>query len=137
MASLNEIRKLTPRKLAAMAPNDRDILMMDSLKEVGGQIKYSDTRMIKIEKSMDKLDSIDAKLNRLDFIEELVKDMKKVKGDVTEMDKKIETNRSEITTVKEGETRMKNEIEDLKIRLAIAEGTVTQVAVLEKKVDLM
>ena len=117
MASLNEIRKLTPRKLAAMVPKDLDILMMDSLKEVGGQIKDSDTRMIKIEKSMDKLKSIDAKLNRLDFIEELVKDMKKMKGDVTEMEKKIETNRSEITTVKEGETRMKNEIEDLKLDL--------------------
>ena len=86
---------------------------------------------------MDKLDSINAKLNRLDFIEGLVKDMKKVKGDVTEMGKKIETNKSEITAVKEGEIQMRNEIEDLRMRLAIAEGAGTQVAVLEKKVDLM
>ena len=123
MASLNEIRNLTSRQLTAMAPNDRDVLMMESLKEV--------------VKDLAKLESMDAKLNKLDFIEGLVNDVKKVKGDVTEMGKKIETNKSEITAVKEGETQMRNEIEDLKIRLAIAEGAGTQVTVLEKKVDLM
>ena len=41
MASLNEIRNLTTRQLVAMAQNDRDILMMESLKEV---VKDSDIR---------------------------------------------------------------------------------------------
>ena len=120
MASLDKIRKISPRRLTAMPPQERETLMTDSLKDIGGQ-----------------LHKMDAKLDRLDILEELVRDMKSIKVNMGKMEQSIETNKSEIAEVKGNANQMKTEIENLKSRLAIAEGAAAQAAGLESKVDNM
>ena len=134
MAALEKIRKTTPRQLTAMDQQERESLITDSLKDIGDHLQNSDTKMGKIEKSTN---SMDAKLDRLDILEELIRDMKSIKVDMGRMKQSIESNKSEIDEVKGNAIQMKTEIEDLKSKLAIAEGAVAQAAGLETKVDNM